>query len=86
MTQNQAVEQAIEIKSKYEKKLLQLANVVGVGVGYKLVGGQQTDTISVIANVVQKKPISQLARQDVVPAELDGILTDVQEVGRFRAQ
>ena len=85
MTQNQAVEQAIEIKSKYEKKL-QLANVVGVGVGYKLVGGQQTDTISVIANVVQKKPISQLARQDVVPAELDGILTDVQEVGRFRAQ
>ena len=86
MTQNQAVEQAIEIKSKYEKKLLQLANVVGVGVGYKLVDGQQTDTISVIANVVQKKPISQLARQDVVPAELDGILTDVQEVGRFRAQ
>lgn len=85
MAQDQPIEQAQKIKAKYEQELLKLANVVGVGVGYKVVGGQPTNTISIVANVTAKKPLGQLAWQDIVPVELDGMLTDVQEVGRFKA-
>ena len=36
--------------------------------------------------VEQKKPLAALSAQDVIPPELDGMRTDVYEVGYLRAQ
>ena len=82
----QELERVRQVKYKYEHALLKLANVVGVGVGLKYVDGHMTNTLAVVTNVTEKKPLAELAPQDVVPIELDGVLTDVQEVGYLRAQ
>jgi uncharacterized Rossmann fold enzyme len=86
MNQEKVIERATKIKSRYERRLLKLANVVGVGVGLKEIAGQLTDQVAIIANVTQKKPLSELSARDVVPTELDGVVTDVQEVGYIKAQ
>lgn len=79
------IERVTTVKYKYEKRLIKLANVVGIGVGFKFTRGQRTEILSVVANVSEKKPLSELAEQDVVPTELDGVVTDVQEVGHIKA-
>lgn len=85
MVQNQTIEHILQVKRVYEHDLMTLANVVGIGVGFKSIKGQETDTLSVVVNVTQKVPLAKLAPKDVVPAELEDVLTDVQEVGTIRA-
>lgn len=85
MDQNQALEKAMNIKTRYEKELMKLANVTAVGVGYRYKNGQSTGEVAVIVNVTQKKPLADLNREDVAPAELEGVPVDVQEVGKIKA-
>jgi hypothetical protein len=66
-------------------QLLDRANVVAAGVGYKISGGQKTSTISMVCSVTKKLPASQLPQTDLVPATLDGMPTDVIETGVIRA-
>ena len=86
MDQNQTIEQVMKIKTRYEKTLLKRANVVGIGVGFKEKDNKLTDQVALIVNVTEKKPLAELAAKDVIPSTLAGVATDVQEVGRFRAQ
>ena len=86
VSQQQELERVRQIKHKYEYSLLKLANVVGVGIGLKYVRGQVTETLAVVTNVTEKKPLADLSPRDVVPPELEGVLTDVQEVGHIKAQ
>ena len=69
----------------HRRQLLERANVVAVGIGYKQTGGQKTSVVSIISSVTNKLPAAQLSRSDRVPAELDGIPTDVVETGVIRA-
>jgi hypothetical protein len=85
MNQAQVIEQVKEVKSHHEKQLMALANVVGTGIGFKQIKGIPTDQISLVVNVEHKKPLDELEQQDVVPPEIDGVITDVQEAGRFSA-
>ena len=85
MDQDQIIRQIAEVKNRYETELFELANVVGVGVGYKEIAHELTDQIALIVSVTEKKALSELAVEDVVPAELNGVLTDVQEVGQLKA-
>jgi hypothetical protein len=85
MNQKQAIEQVKKVKARHEKTLLKLANVVGVGVGLKQKGNELTDTVALVVNVKEKKGLADLSGNDVVPVELDGIVTDVQEVGHIKA-
>ncbi|MBN1221211.1 MAG: hypothetical protein JXM69_19970 [Anaerolineae bacterium] len=85
MNQQQTIEHITQIKSQYEEELMSLANVVGVGVGFKYKNGQPTDEIALVVNVSQKKSITELSEQDVIPPELEGVPVDVQEVGKFWA-
>lgn len=85
MAQNQMIEHVLHVKNRYEEKLMTQANVVGVGVGFKTINGQETDILSVVVNVTQKLPLVELAFKDVVPVELEDVPTDVQEVGTLRA-
>jgi hypothetical protein len=66
-------------------QLLERGNVVAAGVGYKITGGQKTDSLSIVCSVKKKVPGSQLSSADLVPSTLDGMPTDVIETGVIRA-
>ena len=72
-------------RAAYVVSLLSKQNVVACGVGYKISQGQVTDEPSVIVSVTRKLPVAQLAVQDMVPDDLDGVPTDVLETGVIRA-
>lgn len=50
--------------------LRQKPNVVGTGLGYKLVDGRQTRQPSVLVFVAEKGPIAELSEIDAVPAKI----------------
>jgi hypothetical protein len=71
---------AIEsVKRKWEKRLLKLANVTGVGIGKKYVGGKPTNETCIVVFVTRKLPKEALKPKDLVPAEVEGVKTDVRE-------
>jgi hypothetical protein len=71
------IEKASAVKREHQAELLSKANVVGVGIGYRTSGGQRTDDIALVVMVSKKVPSIQLASQDVLPDEIDGIPVDV---------
>jgi len=85
MTDSESIARAQQIKAKYEKALMRKHNVVGVGVGFRERGGQVTDTVCIVVSVREKLPPDQLAPQDVIPSELEGVPVDVKVTGAFRA-
>lgn len=78
--------QLIEAQRRFQLQLLAKANVVGVGIGYKVDNGVQTDQLAIVALVDQKKPEIALHESDRIPPEIQGVKTDVVEVGTVRAQ
>ena len=78
--------QAKEAQAIHEETLLQKQNVVGVAVGYKESNGEKTDQVAVVVLVEEKKPLAALREEDLIPKELEGMRTDVIEVGYLRAQ
>jgi hypothetical protein len=82
---DRALERARAVKKANESKLLGYPNVVGVGVGRTVRAGRLTDEIGLIVLVQSKQPISQLAEEARIPAQIDGVPVDVQEIGRLTA-
>ncbi len=82
---NNTIEHARSLLPQRVNELLGRANVVATGVGYKMVGGQRTETASIICSVEKKLPASSLSAKDLIPREVDGIPTDVIETGPIRA-
>jgi len=78
-------QKASQVKRAYQAELMAKANVVGVGVGFRQVGGQRTETVALVVMVSRKLPAAQLDSQDVLPSEIEGVPVDVQEVGEFKA-
>lgn len=72
-------EKVRDIKRVAQGRLLALPGVHAVAVGSKIVGGKPTDETSIIVMVVKKKPLSDLSPGEVIPAEIDGVKTDVYE-------
>lgn len=81
-----AFEHVKAVKQAHERELMQKPNVIGVGVGLRQVGGAQTDTLAVVVLVEHKLPGIQIAPKDLIPAEIEGVPVDVQEVGQVRVQ
>jgi hypothetical protein len=69
------------IKKIYKAAIMSKPNVVGVGTGFKNTNGQVTNQLSIITLVRQKLPSAQLSPEHRIPDTLDGIATDVFEVG-----
>jgi len=61
-----------------------LENVVGVGRGYKRVQGVKTPQEAILILVREKVPLNTLSHRDLIPPDIDGIPTDVVEVGDIR--
>ncbi|MBN1876122.1 MAG: hypothetical protein JXA33_18000, partial [Anaerolineae bacterium] len=83
---NHIIAQAREIYQQVLPDLFRRQNVVACGLGYKVSEGQTSSELSLIVSVTQKVPQEQLMPQDVIPKSLEGMLTDVVETGRIRAQ
>ncbi len=76
-----SLEEIRKIKESYTEALLAKPNVIGVGTGYKVKRGRDTAEPCVVALVSQKKPKAALSEAMLVPRELDGVVTDVIQVG-----
>jgi hypothetical protein len=81
----QATAPIVEARRRHEDRLLRLDNVVGVATSLKVTGGQPTTTWSLTVLVEKKLPLNEVAEESRVPGELDGVPTDVLEVGRPEA-
>ncbi|MFB7178027.1 hypothetical protein ACFCYI_10020 [Streptomyces sp. NPDC056257] len=79
---------ALAAAHMYTDPLMRLPNVIGVGVAYKVVEGQRTDTVSVSVKVIRKERAANLATLDRVPSSLtfngEGIPTDVMPIAMPR--
>lgn len=93
-------EDALKVKEKYKMDLMSIGtttvtletgqrmtrpNVVGVGVGRKLVRGKETEELSIAVSVIKKLPAMSLRKEEIIPREIEGIKTDVIETGVIRA-
>lgn len=76
---------AVRVRQQHEPALMAKANVLGVGVGLRQRSGASQTEVAVVVLVRHKVPIAQLAPQDRIPPEIEGVPVDVQEVGEVRA-
>ncbi len=82
---NEKIRRASEVQAKYADDLMSKPHVVGVAVGFTSEGGKRTPDVGVIVMVDSKLPLVQLAEDELIPRELDGVRVDVQETGVFSA-
>jgi hypothetical protein len=73
-----------EAQKTHERELLARENVVGVAAGIKLKKGAPTGDAVLTILVERKLPKSRLSQEALVPAEVDGVVTDVVESGPLR--
>ena len=69
------------VKERYKKKMYSMPNVISLGIGPKLREGQPTGETAIKVFVSKKVEQNELATHDRVPAELDGVPTDVEVLG-----
>jgi hypothetical protein len=74
------------VKGVYLDSLFAKTNVVGVGVGNKWTSGKRLDQLCIVVLVRQKLPVGALSESALVPREINGVITDVIEVGILNAQ
>ena len=74
-----------QAKKLHQSRLMTKSNVVGVGVGLKDTRSDKTDEICVKVLVTRKLSPEALLSGELVPKEVDGIRTDVIQVGDLRA-
>lgn len=70
---------ATAIKEKHEDDIIRKKNVVGVGVGPR----NGTGETSIIVLVTAKEENTALDAEDTIPTRIEGVRTDVIEVGRL---
>jgi hypothetical protein len=85
MERNSDIERLRTVKALHEADLMGKANVVGVGIGLRQRGGEQTGEPAIVVSVTHKQPLAQLAPKDVIPRDLEGVPVDVQVVGKLHA-
>jgi hypothetical protein len=73
------------ILSTHRRQLLQRANVVATGIGYKETGGEKSDRLCIVCSVKEKLPAARLPAEEMVPASIDSTPTDVIQTGVIRA-
>lgn len=79
-----------EIKAKAQEILANTPdNIIGVGYGYKISNGQQTNELALIYSVKEKKAISELLPEEIIPSSINlssGVIkTDVKVVSKIEA-
>ena len=75
--------QAQRVRETALDGLMRKANVVGVGVGFRMRRGQRTKEVVLVVMVDSKVPLADLPLADRIPKVIDDIPVDVQETGEF---
>ncbi len=83
MSSDPALERAREISRTHSNALLAKPNVVAVGLGYL---NDSPSELTLVVMVNQKVPLSALAKNEIVPNEIEGLPVDVRVVGEVSAQ
>lgn len=79
-------DQALSVANTHRKTLERVPGVVGVGAGDKWTGGKKTGKTAVLVLVKKKVAKEQLEPGALIPETLEGMPTDVIEVGVLKAQ
>jgi hypothetical protein len=79
------LEGLVAARAAAEEKFLDRANVVGVGLGHKITGGEVSGQASVMVLVSEKLPEQMLDSRDKVGRTIENKPTDVLEVGHLFA-
>ena len=84
MVSKAEIERAKAAKGRHEKEFMSKPNVVAVGIG---VGqqGQLKGQVCIVVSVTKKVPRDQLAPEDMIPEEVEGVPVEVQVTGEIRA-
>lgn len=79
---------ALKVKEEYKDDLLDRPNVLGTGIGKKLIDGTETDAIIIFVEEKLDKEtvISKYSAQDILPDQLGGVPTKVIETGQIFKQ
>ncbi|MBZ0276879.1 MAG: hypothetical protein K8I60_12085 [Anaerolineae bacterium] len=85
MMQDEQMVRITAVQAQYTDQLMQKANVVGIAVGLVQRSGQATGEIGLVVLVKVKVPADELAAEDLIPSEIEGVRVDVQEVGEITA-
>ena len=72
------------VKNDHKDLFLSKQNVIGLGAGYKNKEGSNTGDLCLVTLVTRKVPKVDISAADLVPEEINGIKTDVIEVGWVR--
>jgi hypothetical protein len=72
------------IKERAAEWLHKVPGVQGVGVGGKVTAGEPTGELSITVFVERKRPLADVPRDEQVPAEIEGVPTDVIEEPEIR--
>lgn len=78
-------EEVAQARDAAQEKLMGTDNVVGVGLGYKISNGVQSETKSVMVLVTEKLPSSMLGTSQALPKTVSKVPTDVVDVGHVFA-
>jgi hypothetical protein len=78
------IQLAMSVSERYQSYMMQKANVVGVGVGYREKDGKLSDEVVLVVNVTRKLPSHELLPEDLIPREIEGVPVDVRETGEIR--
>jgi hypothetical protein len=73
------------MKGQYLQSIMEKPNVVGVGIGYKETSKLRSDELCITVLVRRKLPVDALPSAALVPQQLEGVKTDVVEVGDLKA-
>jgi len=73
-----AYERAEKVLDKWKAKILNIDGVTGVDVGVKVQDDRSTREIAICVHVDRKRSPSEVSAKDRIPAEYDGVPTDVQ--------
>jgi hypothetical protein len=77
--------QVLELRARARERLGPIPGVLAVGFGRKQTGGQLTERRALRVYVEEKKALDQLAPGEVIPAEIEGVATDVLPIPRGQA-
>ncbi len=72
-------------KARHERRLLRKRNVVGLAVGRKVIGGEETDELCLVVLVRKKLPEAELRSRERIPKRINNVTTDVVETGELEA-
>ncbi|CCQ90847.1 hypothetical protein NITGR_430014 [Nitrospina gracilis 3/211] len=66
-----------EVKNRCKEEILRLPGVHGIAIGFKMKGNALLPTLCIQVYVRHKRPNAEIPREEQIPAEIDGVPTDV---------